>query len=252
MSHIELNDGGRLVVKSGATDTASDGAIINARISTSSVDAYGDIVHQGPNDKGQGWLLDRFNAHPVMLWQHNMADPSIGGGRVYLGDDPAFGLSLFLTPDFDMDDPLAARVEGKVKRKVIRESSVGFRSIISAPMDGGRGIEFFEHELIEVSWCNRGANPDTETLIKSMIGRNADLAALVDSKDCADVETIKAEMQESHDVLAERIKTLEAVISNMGDLAERRAEEITKHEDAFRDQASGMVKRLAEAGLIHD
>jgi len=184
---VELKDGTALVVKPRVaveitTREDDNGPQIIALVSTPSVDSYGDIIRQGPNENGKGWLLDRFNKAPVMLWGHDISLPSIGGGKAYVGPHAVHKEGLYLEPAFDMPDPMAATVAGKVERGVVTETSVGFVSRVDGKReDAGPfgGYEFYEQELLEISWVNRGANPDTAVMFKSMIGGNPELAGLI-------------------------------------------------------------------------
>ena len=74
---IALEDGSALVQKAAAATVQETEGTIVAMVSTPSVDSYGDIITQGRSDKGAGWVLDRFNGAPVMLWSHNMYQPNL-------------------------------------------------------------------------------------------------------------------------------------------------------------------------------
>ena len=217
MSYIDLTDGTKLVSKVVSPEiTEKEGRIV-ALVSTSNVDSDNDIIHQGPSEKGKGWLTDSFNANPIMTWSHELGRPNFGGGPVKLGQHDKHGLALFWEPEFDMNDPFAVTIRNKVLSGYIKKTSVGFRGLKAEPRaDQKYGLEFHEQELHEMAWCNIGANNDTEVHIKAMLGRSSELVGLVDGKDCQDVETIKAELSEANDILAERIKVLEAIVSDDG------------------------------------
>lgn len=225
---IALEDGGCIAQKTGsATINAVDDGDIVAMVSTPSVDSYGDIVHQGPNDKGAGWLLSRFNNAPVMLWSHNMFQMNISGPatRASVRPHSEFGEALFLDPvQFDLEDEDAAKLEGKIRRKVIKENSVGFTSdnwrYMRDDEDRYAGIEFFEQELLELSWANRGANPDTTTMFKSMISMHSDLAQRIDARDSQRAVEDKADLLDAIEQVADRVRTLEGLATEQAKMIE--------------------------------
>jgi hypothetical protein len=193
-----------------------DSGNIIALISTDSVDSDNDVIHQGENENGKGWNLERFNKHPVMLWSHNPYQPSLGGGFAWVtGSD--LGKGLHFTPHFDTGDEFAMLLEGKIRRKVIQETSVGFVSDNftrrKAEEDTGwPGYDFWDSELMEVSWVNRGAQPDVETAVKGMLLRSPDLVKEIEDFDDRFLKLIKGEMIDRFNELTTRIKTLEDYI----------------------------------------
>jgi hypothetical protein len=221
---IALEDGAVIGQKLNAAKvTEQDGNIV-AIVSTPSIDSYGDVIVQGPNDKGKGWLLDRFNKAPVMLWSHNMYQMNISGPETRASVRPheKFGEALVLEPvRFDEGDPDAVALEGKIRRKVIVENSVGFTSdkyewIRDDENDRVTGMKFFEQELLELSWANRGANPDTTTMFKTMLATHPDLAARVDARDSQRTIEDKADLMASMRLLNERVKELENLVMKYG------------------------------------
>lgn len=69
----------------------------------------------------EGWLVDNFNANPVILWHHLDFIPPIGRGRAVKG---ASELTTRIT--WDRSDPLGARVEQKYRDGFLNAVSVGF------------------------------------------------------------------------------------------------------------------------------
>ncbi len=226
---IALEDGGYLVQKGTLADVSEAKGEIVAMVSTPSVDSYGDIIHQGPSEKGKGWLLDRFNNAPVMLWSHNIFQMNISGPetRAAVRQHPVHGEALFLEPvRFDGGDPDAMALEGKIRRRVIKENSVGFVSkksefIRDGETDRVTGIRFFEQELLELSWANRGANPDTATMFKSMLSMHPDIASRVLTTDDAAAEMAKADLLGTIEQLADRVRTLEGLAVSQSKLIEQ-------------------------------
>jgi len=225
-----------------------------AVVSTETPDGVGDIIRQGKNKKGQGWLLDRFNRAPVLLWSHDIQMPNISGPetRAKVRRMDGFGRSLVLQPlSFDAEDPAAAMIEGKVDRGVIRESSVGFIGKEWRELENG-GREFFEQELFEVSFVNRGMNPDTDTLTKTLLSLfpAARLVEKVEDGGGSEIVEMKQELMDMRDEIA----VLHNVIKALGDRFDEAAMAEEKKRSAIDEQrkmARYLLDRLEKAGMIH-
>ncbi len=211
---IPLKDGGALVTKTLGIETKDeDGGSILVLASTESIDSDNDIIHQGKTDNGKGWDLDRFNKHPVMLWSHNPYVPSIGTGKAWVGKSD-LGKGLHFVPKFDVGDEFAMQIEGKVRRRVIQETSVGFTSKnYDRRKDDDDsmwpGFDFWDSELQEISWVNRGANPDVDSAVKSMVMGNPDLLKQIEDFDDRFLSMVKGELVDRFNELSTRIKTIE-------------------------------------------
>ena len=128
--------------------------------STDSPDRYGDIVAV------DGWELDAYRSNPIVLLNHdhNSALP-IGKGNVRIAPE-----GLLIDVEFDMSDPKAAEVAGKVERGFMNAVSVGFAPIESTPradlpeehfaFTRSGGNFFSKAELLEVSIVTIPANPE--------------------------------------------------------------------------------------------
>lgn len=247
-NQIELKDGTCLVLKTrDLVVKADDDAPLIAQVSDAIEDDEGDIIHVGASAKGQGWRLVKFNSAPLLLWQHDRWTPnlSVAGTRAY---EDTGKQALLLEAHHDMGDPLAAHIDGKIRRGSIRETSVGFRGKVFEPREGGRGIEFWEQELIEVSWVNRGMNPRTDVLAKSIMKHRPDMTALFEDGGDPEINELRDEMV----ALGERVRTLEGMIAKIGDQTARGEEVKQRHEDALRewDEVATMaLKRLEQVGL---
>jgi len=216
---IPLKGDGQLILKTMGVDvTKEDGTgNILALVSTDSIDSDRDIIHQGKTANGGGWDLVRFNKHPVMLWSHDPYRPSLGGGKAFVGSSD-IGKGLHLVPQFDSGDEFAMQIEGKIRRKVIQETSVGFTSsnyTRRKDTDGDHwpGFDFWDTELQEVSWVNRGANPDVDMAVKGMIMRNPALLKQIEDFDDRFLSMVKGELVDRFNEITSRIKTLEDYIS---------------------------------------
>jgi hypothetical protein len=131
-----------------------------------------------PVDK---WQLDRFNANPIVGYQHNVyggdlcnapdPDQVIGRGRAWVEGDQLIGSVTFEPAEIN---PLAEKIFRKVLFGTLSATSVGFNS--TAPGYWGQGEEaergsnptyyFDGQELLEFSIVNIPSNP--EALKRSM------------------------------------------------------------------------------------
>ncbi len=262
---VELKDGEVLVFKQlpagdlPAPIVAKDGSITSV-LSTEIVDSDGDVVHQGKTKKGRGWILSRFNKAPVISWVHDMFTPNLSGPktRVKVVKHDKLGKTLQANPvQFDSpEDPFATFIEGKVQRKSIVETSVGFKGIISDKIENGTGWsnrEYFEQELLEFGYVNRGANPETETAIKSMLKRR-DVTPSIETAGDAELTELKEEIAElselleatknalcaGHEALEARIVTCEKVSTVLN-----------QHQKSRDTAVAGLYARMKSVGLVH-
>lgn len=263
MQVVELEGGMLLCLKALPTDVGPLGDAgakrMVARVSTESMDADGDVVHQGKNKRGAGWLLDRFNASPLLTWMHDTWRPNIGSPdvRAKLGTWDG-GKALFLDPfAFDVGDNFAMEIAGKYDRRVLTETSVGYIGKVWDWRNQDNkinGREFFEQELFEVAAVNRGANPDTATEIKSaMMAR-----MLVRPKVAKAIEPAGdselADMREEILSLNERLAVLANAVKAFSDcnLADS---VLLQRAKGLRDERLALsqetLKRLDQVGLLH-
>jgi hypothetical protein len=215
MNWVELTDGGLLVSKGVTIEVEKAGRGMAAMISTEVLDTDGDIIRQAKSAKGPGWDLADFNAMPFMTWGHDKSRPNIASPDVRAhvrAHKSGSGAALWLDPfAFDPGDKFAQEVQGKYERKVLKQTSVGFRSKNFEPLDGG-GREYFGQKLIETAAVNLGANQETDTLIKSMLTRTG-LVAKVESGGDSEVEALKIEVQ----YLRDELRLISNVVKLHGD-----------------------------------
>lgn len=144
--------------------------------STDRPDRYGDVINQA------GWDLEAYRSNPVILLNHDHNSLPIGKGNVRIGPE-----GLMIDVDFDMEDPRAAEIAGKVERGYLNAVSVGFtplksESRASLPQEhsaySNQGGSYFDKaELLEVSIVTIPANADaTSVAAKSM---DAELRSMV-------------------------------------------------------------------------
>ena len=209
---LELTNGSALVQKivGAAILPEEKGGQILAMISTDSIDSDGDSIQQGKTDAGGGWQLDRFNKHPVMLWMHDHQRPSMGKAEAYL-DKYEGGLALFAKGEFDPEDSFARQIESKIRRGVLSETSVGFVASKYAPINQENpwgGYNFYQQDLIEFSWVNRGANPDVESFIKSACLSCPTIGEYIETNQDPELKEMKEEF-------TARLKAMEAQVNTI-------------------------------------
>jgi HK97 family phage prohead protease len=92
----------------------------------------------------KGLLLERFNANPVMLYQHDRSSVVGRWENVLVADNR-------LTADavFDVEDEQGKVVAGKVQRGFLKGASVGI--IVKKLTDSGKELVVTEAELMEAS-----------------------------------------------------------------------------------------------------
>jgi len=142
---------------------AGEGQPIVAVVSTEVPDLIGDVMIQGKNDRGAGWLLDDFNSRGRVYWMHDPFRPNLAKASAKVD-----GKQLLLSVEFDMADPFAAELDRKYREGYLTEWSVGFKPTSAEKMEANDhgGSTFYEQELYEVSAVNQGMNPGTGVISK--------------------------------------------------------------------------------------
>lgn len=224
-------------VVTGEIVRAEVGRPLVAVVSTDAIDSYGDIIHQGPSDKGAGWRLERFNNAPRIFWLHNPERPNLGKGRAWLEEN-----RLLVEVAFDMKDAFAADLDRKYREGYLSEWSVGFRALKREPRGEGYGGEhFWEQVLLENSAVNRGANPETDTISKAMLsGLPVDD---IDECETSEIALLKAELQDYRAELEARVRAIESHIMRQTRESEERAEELRRRE---AEEAQAIIGRMNE------
>lgn len=143
---------------------ADQGGPIVAVVSTEAPDMIGDVMIQGANDRGKGWLLKDFNSRGRVYWMHDPFRPNLAKASAKVD-----GKQLLLSVEFDMADPFAAELDRKYREGYLTEWSVGFKPTSAEKMESNEhgGSTFFEQELYEVSAVNQGMNPGTGVISKA-------------------------------------------------------------------------------------
>lgn len=119
-----------------------------------SPDSYGDIVSPGA-------FADSLAKHrregtmPLMFFGHKHNELTIGSWTDLAED----GKGLWGKGQLDLEDPFAARVHRKLRRKEMRGLSIGYRTIAAEPDRKRPGVQFLKSlDLFEVSVVNNPAN----------------------------------------------------------------------------------------------
>lgn len=255
--YIDNKDGSRLYVK-GVPDAEvlkMDGGTgdLAMRVSSESPDHDGDVVHHGRTKKGTGWDLKHFNKKPVLAWYHDLGIPNLSGPRTKakVEKDEALGRTLVVNPmQFDEGDMLAMDLDGKLRRGIPLEASVGFitnnytRREAKEDEEGPRGFDIWSAQLLEVSIVNRGANPDTELLQKRLLGKGA----LEDVEDAGDNELL--DLKEEVEYLRREIKALHEGLRALTADQEEQVQEALKEREAAKDAAlDETIARLKKLGI---
>jgi len=143
-------------------------------ISTDSKDRHGTVLNM------KGWNIDRFNANPIVGYQHNVygdnmcsgpnPDDVLGPGRAWLeesgGKTRLMGEVTFETAEIN---PLADKIFKKILNGTLNATSVGFLEVgkgkmITTKDESGNVIDKTYHyegqELLEFSVVNIPSNPD--------------------------------------------------------------------------------------------
>jgi len=256
--------GGLIGIKSMEVDPThvvkvdGDTGDIRLLVSTEAIDSDGDVVHQGKTKHGAGWVVKRFNGAPVITWSHDMRIPNLSGPRTkakvgaIVGTEATGRRGLHLDPlQFDEGDLFAMELDGKMRRDVLKESSVGFliREYQPRVVEGKRvGMDIYEQELVETAIVNRGANPETATLAKSMLVR---LGHTVEDAGDHEVKELTGEL----DNLKGLVSVLADELKRLGDKvdadAESEAEKLLGAKVTERNEAAkellGALRRVGVA-----
>ncbi len=131
----------------------SDGST-KFRLTERRVDRDGEVIEP------EGVRLDNFKLNPIVLWGHGRGGllPS-GASPVPIGKinpDTMKQTHRFIDGDvtFDMDDPFASLIAGKVENGFLNTGSIGFIPITVSDdtvLPNQTGVTFLESELLEFS-----------------------------------------------------------------------------------------------------
>ena len=260
-AYIDLSCGGLLCTKTDGIEVVNkgdDSGNIVLLVSTQAVDSDGDIVYQGKTKKGPGWVLDTFNKSPVITWQHDLGIPNLSGpktrAKVKATSDKGRGLHLDPLV-FDDGDMFAMDLDGKIRRGVLTESSVGFRVLEreNRKNEEGQttGFHIYGAQLIETAIVNRGANPETEVLAKRMLGRH-DVIKDIESGGSAEIEELREELLDMNN----RFDIISNAVKSLGDVRDDEAHELlmmseakVKTANAINDTAGEILKSLLKVGI---
>ncbi len=143
--------------------------------STEALDSHGDIVKQF-------WDLTRYEANPVVLWNHNkfgvhpytyegVVRPEdlmpIGSGSKVAVKSKKLLATLTLVKGTEEEEPVVAKLWRRITQGVQRAVSIGFRpGSVTAINDKAGNTKYYEigseqnpNELVEISFVPIGSNP---------------------------------------------------------------------------------------------
>ena len=126
---------------------AADAGLSLFVASEESEDRMGDVIEVA------GWDTKEFKENPVFMLNHDYSLLPIGTVPMVKVE----GKQLLAGVKWDTEDEMAAFVQGKYQRRVMRAVSVGFR-----PTEferSGDGVLFTKQELLELSAVSEPAHP---------------------------------------------------------------------------------------------
>lgn len=225
--------------------------------STEALDSHGDIIRQF-------WDLTRYDANPVVLWNHNMFESSRWsmGGSVRPEDLMPIGYSsktevkskklhAKLVLGSAEYSEMAQKVYLGCKEKVIRAVSVGFRpGSITAVKDKAGNTKYYEigsaefpNELLEISFVPIGSN--AQAVAKSIAFEHEHLSRMAaGNEDAGDGEQETSNMAMTAEEKAAYEKTL-ADNKTLTDRADK-AEADLKAEKALAEKLAADLKAASE------
>jgi len=173
-------------------DNVEESRTVTFVASTSSVDRHGTVVNQ------KNWNIEKFNANPIIGYQHNVyggeapnPDDQLGSARAYFEtvkkgviEEQQLMVDITFEPR-DINEK-ADKIFRKILHGSLRAVSVGFIPLANDNGSMGESREgafhYFGQELLEISVVNIPSNPDA--LKRSLMG-------LIDVK-----EIVKEELKE--------------------------------------------------------
>jgi len=131
-------------------------------LSDNTLDRYGDII------EAAGWDLKNFKKNPIALFGHSGSFPIGNWSNLRIEGTRLIGtLKLAAKGTSDRIDELISLVE----QGILRAVSVGFRPLMSEPIDPKEpygGQRYTKQELLETSLVSVPANPAAIALAKSL------------------------------------------------------------------------------------
>ncbi len=137
---------------------------VTALVSTYKVDKEGDRILPGAFESSIMRLHQLGGSLPI-LTAHDWADPQAIVGYAKAEDIAETPAGLVITFQLDLESPAGQAVWKAIKNGSLREFSVGFRGLPGATRKAHDGAyEISDLDLVEVSVCHRGVNPETRVL----------------------------------------------------------------------------------------
>ena len=221
------------------------------------------------NDRGfillnDGMQAERYNSNPVMLYSHDYRqvigrwkDLTIKDGKMYL------------TPEFDEDDPAAKIIKGKVERNFLRGASLGLRPINAEyrtnPETGEECLYVTAWEWMECSICaipsNASAlavqiyddsrNPVKKEQLSAYLDHVVKLSATVHNQNPKIMKlNLSAQAIEALGLSAEAgIEDVERAILNLSANAKKASQALKEFQDARENALKLSAEKLVDDAI---
>lgn len=207
-----------------------------------------------------GGRFERFNANPVMLYEHETGRGSMPPGT--WTNLRVEGSEIFATPAFDSEnDEFAAQLAGKYERGIVRSASLGLRplKVVEDGMDENGNFRFSitEWELMEISLVSVPSNQNAVAFYDDA-DKRIDLSAVVQLAAASKEPKIEVPMKFQHvpgllglsaeatdDQVAAKINELKAEAGKVTQLHAR----ITELEQAQEDARNAEIETLLSAAV---
>lgn len=147
-------------------DAAAAGRIVPAVWSTERRADDGNVIKCMPNAGGRGWVLDRFNKNPVVLWRHQTWAPRLGDAVAFTDTSSGQPQLRALMSFFPREVSDLSWSLGEIAATRGYATSVSWETMaaVPAPDDVRRqtpwSIDILEAELLEGSLVNIGSDED--------------------------------------------------------------------------------------------
>jgi HK97 family phage prohead protease len=142
-----------------SVSTLAEKRQVLVRASSPSVDLAGDIVEQS------GIILSAYHANPVVLWQHDPAQPIARAIQTGMSGGNLTALVQFPPTGTSEQSDEAWRL---IQAGIVSTVSIGFDPIKTEPLHGGRrGVKYLQSLLLEISFVSIPANGDAGVIARA-------------------------------------------------------------------------------------
>ena len=136
----------------------------------------GAVARDGAVVNPMGGVYGNFEKNPIVLVAHDASALPVGRCVSHV----ASPTEVVAVTEFDVDDPEAARLFGKIERGYVNGTSIRWTPIETSVrmIDGREVLSFDKWELLEYSYCSLPVDAGA-LVVRSMDGAPLDVAALV-------------------------------------------------------------------------